>query len=121
YQWCFYFQFNDASIIHVQYGTNSYPYRVIKNNHIFKPKVIVTFHGHDAFFPLYGRIPNNGYYDKLFNNGTTITVNTPYLEEKLIDLGCLNKKLKLVPVGVDTTFFCPDKTEKEESKTLKLI
>lgn len=121
YQWCFYFQFDDASIIHVQYGTNSYPYRVIKNNHIFKPKVIVTFHGHDAFFPLYGRIPNNGYYDKLFNNGTTITVNTPYLEEELIRLGCPTERLKIIPVGVDTTFFYPKNIVKEDNKPLKLI
>ncbi len=121
YQWCFYFQFNDATIIHVQYGTNSYPYRVIKNNTIFKPKVIVTFHGHDAFFPLYGYIPNDGYYKNLFNNNTLVTVNTPYLAKKLIDLGCPNEKLKTIPVGVDTTFFYPAEIKKKDSKTLRLI
>lgn len=121
YQWVFYFQYNNAAIIHVQYGTNSYPYRVINWGNIFKPKVIVTFHGHDAFFPLYGRIPNNGYYDKLFNNDTLITVNTPYLEEKLIDLGCLKENLKVIPVGVDTTFFCPINNKNDKSETFRLI
>lgn len=121
YQWFFYFQFNDASIIHVQYGSYSYPYRVLKRNTIFKPKVIVTFHGHDAFFPLYGNIPNDGYYQNLFCNNTLITANTPYLGGKLLDLGCSSKKLKIIPVGVDTTFFCPSNNKKDESKTLKLI
>ncbi|ALJ04595.1 hypothetical protein APS56_05330 [Pseudalgibacter alginicilyticus] len=121
YQWKFYIQFNNAAIIHVQYGTNSFPYRVITNTNIFKPTVIVTFHGHDAFFPLYGRIPNNGYYEKLFNKKVLITANTPYLGEKLIALGCSKENLKLVPVGVDTMFFTPGKVDKTEVKTLRLI
>ena len=121
YQWHFYFQFNEAAIIHVQYGTNSYPYRVINYNNIFKPKVIVTFHGHDAFFPIYGHIQNNGYYKKLFTNSTLITANTPYLGKQLTDLGCLAEMLKIVPVGVDTEFFNPTKKYRETRETLKLI
>ena len=121
YQWHFYFQFNEAAIIHVQYGTNSYPYRVINYNNIFKPKVIVTFHGHDAFFPIYGHIQNNGYYKKLFTNSTLITANTPYLGQQLTDLGCLTEMLKIVPVGVDTEFFNPTKKYRETREALKLI
>ncbi|MFV8358066.1 glycosyltransferase [Flavobacterium sp. XS1P32] len=121
YQWHFYFQFNEAAIIHVQYGTNSYPYRVINHKNIFKPKVIVTFHGHDAFFPIYGNIQNNGYYKKLFTNSTLITANTPYLGNQLIELGCLAEMLKIVPVGVDTEFFTPAKNYRETREVLKLI
>lgn len=121
YQWYFYFQFNKASIIHVHYGTYSYPYRVIQRSTIFKPKVIVTFHGHDAFFPLYGHIPNNGYYDKLFNSNALITVNTSYLGAKLIELGCLHERLEIIPVGVDTEFFYPSKIQKQTRDHLKLI
>lgn len=121
YQWHFYFQFNEAAIIHVQYGTNSYPYRVINYKNIFKPKVIVTFHGHDAFFPIYGHIQNNGYYKKLFTNSTLITANTPYLGQQLTDLGCLTEMLKIVPVGVDTKFFNPTEKYREIRKALKLI
>ena len=121
YQWHFYFQFNEAAIIHVQYGTNSYPYRVINYKNIFKPKVIVTFHGHDAFFPIYGHIQNNGYYKKLFTNSTLITANTPYLGKQLTELGCLAEMLKIVTVGVDTEFFTPTKNYREIREVLKLI
>lgn len=121
YQWRFYFQFDDAAIVHVQFGTNSYPYRVINFENIFKPKVIVTFHGHDAFFPLYGYIENNGYYDKLFKNNVLITANTPYLGKKLIQLGCPPEILKIVPVGVDATFFYPIDKDREKSIVLKLV
>lgn len=123
FQWNFYKQFNDASIIHVQYGTNKSPIDLLKKTEFFIPKVIVTFHGHDAFFPINGFIPNNGYYDNLFNYGDVITANTPYLKEKIFNLGCPEKKLKVLPVGVDTDFFYPNDNPKKNSRsnTLRLI
>lgn len=120
YQWCFYFQFNDASIFHVQYGTNSNPLPSLKKAG-FKPSLIVTFHGHDAFFPINGIICNNGYYDSLFKYGDVITANTPYLGEKLLELGCPIDKLVLIPVGVDTNFFTPPEVKCKIQKHLRLI
>ena len=120
YQWSFYNQFNDVNIFHVQYGTNSKPLDILKKTG-FKPIVIVTFHGHDAFFPINGYIPNNGYYDILFNNADLITANTPYLANKIIELGCPKELISIIPVGVDTDFFYPDKEIKTIHNTLKLI
>ena len=117
----FYKQFNDAAIIHVQYGTNKYPIDILKKIGYFKPSVIATFHGHDAFFPINGFIPNNGYYDNLFRYGNLITVNTPYLGEKILELGCPTALLSIVPVGVDMDFFYPNIEKKGMHKTLKLI
>ena len=120
YQWVFYNQFNEAAIFHVQYGTNSKPLDILKKTG-FKPSLIVTFHGHDAFFPINGFIPNNGYYNNLFEYGNLITANTPYLADKIIDLGCPKELLSIIPVGVDTDFFYPNKEIKTIHKTLKLI
>lgn len=120
FQWVFYNQFNDVAIFHVQYGTNSSTLALLKKIG-FKPSVIVTFHGHDAFFPINGFIPNNGYYDNLFKYGNLITANTPYLADKIIELGCSKELLSIVPVGVDTEFFYPNKEVKTVHKTLKLI
>lgn len=121
YQWHFYKQFNKAAIIHIQYGTNKYPLDILKKTGFFKPALIVTFHGHDAFFPINGFIPNNGYYDKLFKYGNLVTVNTPYLEEKILELGCPKELLSIVPVGVDTDFFYVNKEKNEIYNGLKLI
>lgn len=121
YEWQFYKQFNEAAIIHIQYGTNKYPIDILKKTGFFKPSVIVTFHGHDAFFPINGFIPNNGYYDNLFKYGNLITANTPYLAVRILGLGCPTALLSIIPVGVDTDFFYPNKYKKEISKTLKLI
>lgn len=120
YQWSFYEKFSDVAIFHVQYGTNSKPLDILKSVG-FKPKVIVTFHGHDAFFPVNGYIPNNGYYDNLFQYADLITANTPYLADKIIELGCPKKLLSVIPVGVNTDFFYPNKEIKTVHKTLKLI
>jgi colanic acid/amylovoran biosynthesis glycosyltransferase len=121
YQWHFYNRFNEVAIIHVQYGTSSKPLDILKKTGFFKPSVIVTFHGHDAFFPINGFIPNNGYYDNLFKFGGLITANTPYLAEKILALGCPKELLSIIPVGVDTNFFYHKKEKNESNGTLKLI
>jgi colanic acid/amylovoran biosynthesis glycosyltransferase len=106
FYWVFYKQFNDSkTIFHVQYGNNKFPIDVLKSKCNFKPKVITTFHGHDAFFPMNGYIPNEGYYDLLFESADVITANTKYLADKIVQLGCPIEKLQLVPVGVDTSYF----------------
>ena len=120
YQWFFYQKFTDVDIFHVQYGTNSKPLDILKKTG-FKPAVIVTFHGHDAFFPINGYILNNGYYDNLFKYADLITANTPYLANKIIELGCPKELLSIIPVGVDTNFFYPNKEGKTIHDTLKLI
>lgn len=116
YQWVFYNQFNDASIFHVQYGTNSGILSLLKKVG-FEPSLVVSFHGHDAFFPINGFITNNGYYDNLFKYGDLVVVNTPYLAEILIELGCPEKILKIIPVGVDTDFFYPKKIIRNDQIT----
>ena len=76
---------------------------------------------HDAFFPINGFIPNNGYYDMLFNTSNLITANTPYLANQLIKIGCLENKIVIVPVGVDTSFFKPTPEELFSKEKLKII
>lgn len=121
YQWTFYSQFSNAHIIHVQYGTYKNPIDLLKKTGFFKPKVIVTFHGHDAFFPLYGYIENNGYYDNLFDSDILITANTNYLADKIKELGCSQDKIHTIPVGVNMAFFHPSKRIKKDGKSIKLI
>ncbi|MFI1745815.1 glycosyltransferase [Thalassobellus sediminis] len=121
YQWVFYKQFSNLDIIHIQYGTYKYPVDLLKKTGLFKPEIIVTFHGHDAFFPLYGYIENNGYYDDLFSSNVLITVNTNYLAEKVKALGCNKNKLDIIPVAVNTSFFHPNNRIKKQEKLIKLI
>lgn len=122
FYWEFYNQFNDLNdIFHIQYGNNKFPIDVLKSKCNFKAKVITTFHGHDAFFPMHGYIPNNGYYEFLFESVDIITANTKYLADKIEQLGCPINKLKIVPVGVDTDYFNSSNKVKNTNSILKLI
>lgn len=121
YQFVFYKQFKHVSVIHIQYGTNKSPLDVLKKIKALKASLIVSFHGHDAFFPINGFIPNNGYYTHLFSVTNAIVANTPYLAKKLEGLGCPPEILKIIPVGVDTSFFYPKQKKPILSKTFKLM
>lgn len=121
FEWDFYKQFNDFDIIHIQFGNHKSPIDKLKKTGFLKAKTILTFHGHDAFFPMHGYIPNNGYYDFYFKYGNLVTVNTPYLEEKVIQLGCPKEKIRVIPVGVDTSYFVAKNISNSNKDCLKLI
>lgn len=101
----FYSNLEDFDIVHVQYGTNGKPLDLLKKANAFSPKMLISFHGHDVYFPINGIIPNNGYYDDLFKESNLLIANTPYLRDVLIRLGAQENKIKIVPVAVDTEFF----------------
>lgn len=121
FQYNFFKQFRDYDIIHVQYGTNVKPLDIYKKTGLIKAKLIVSFHGHDAFFPINGIIQNNGYYNDLFNYGDLIVANTEYLAKVITELGCEKTKLKTIPVGVDTVYFSPSKKALNKDGIFKII
>ncbi|MGY5847678.1 glycosyltransferase family 4 protein [Salegentibacter sp. HM20] len=121
FQFNFYKQFQNIDIIHVQYGTNVKPVDVLKKINLLRSKLIVSFHGHDAFFPINGIIPNNNYYADLFNSENYIVANTPYLYKQILSLGCEKKKLKIFPIGVDTEFFVPTNKGKSNSGQFQIV
>ena len=122
YEFEFYKQFRDYEIVHVQYGTNVHPLDLLKESGLLKARIIVSFHGHDAFFPINGFIPNNGYYKYLFRNNNLIVANTPYLADKILQLGCSPSQLITVPVAVDIEYFSPSpKKDYQVNKKFKLL
>ena len=120
YQFNFYKNFENFDIYHIQYGTSSKPFDILKKAGLLRGKLMVSFHGHDAFFPINGFIPNDGYYDHLFKGDNLIVANTPYLKEIIRSLGCPEQNLQVIPVGVDTQFFIPPVLKKSSAK-LRLI
>lgn len=116
YQIVFYRRFRSTDCIHVQYGTNKNPVDILKKIDYIRNSVVVSFHGHDLHFPINGRIYNKNYYHDLLINVDLLIVNTQYLMDKLLAIGALAKKTKIVPVGVDTCFFTPNLKNKSNSK-----
>jgi len=79
----------------------------LKSIGFFKSRIITSFHGHDLNFPINNRIPEEGYYNNLFEVADVLVSNTPFLKSKLKDLKAPENKIRTLPVAVDTTFFKP--------------
>ena len=116
----FFKSLHSFNVVHIQYGTNAKPLDILKKIKFFPPKIIVSFHGHDLYFPINGRIPNNGYYNRLFEKADKLIVNTPFLKRKLLELNAPNKKIEIIPVPVNTEFFKPHPT-KNQSGVINLV
>lgn len=121
FEFKFFRQLRKVDIIHVQYGTNSKPIDDLKKSGFFNMPLVVTFHGHDAFFPINNLIPKEGYYDKLFEVGDLFTANTPYLKEQLIIIGCPENNTVTVPMCIDTEFFYARKTRPLSKTKINLL
>ncbi|MFV8226694.1 glycosyltransferase family 4 protein [Christiangramia aquimixticola] len=117
----FYDQFKNIDIIHVQYGTNVHPIDILKKAGFIDSRLIVSFHGHDAFFPINGLIPRDGYYDYLVNEGDWIIANTPYLKQQLMKIGFSENKIEVIPVPVDTDYFTSMRKRKRPNNPIRLI
>ena len=122
FEFIFYSKFRNYDIVHIQYGTNSKPIDDLKESGAFTMPVITTFHGHDAFFPINGFIPKEGYYEKLFQSSEWFTANTPYLANQLQEIDCPIEKIVTIPMPVDTSFFIPKRFQPLNSKKkIKLL
>ena len=119
FEWKFYQELSKTHLFHIQYGTNKYPLDQLKLCG-FRPKVICSFHGHDAVFPINGFIENNGYYKNLFRSSDRIVVNSLYLENILRHLECPKELISRIPVSVDVNEFKPLEI-KTKNKIFQLI
>ncbi len=117
----FFKKFKDFDIVHIQYGTNGKPLDLLKKVGFFPPKLVVSFHGHDVYFPINGIIVNDDFYDSLFKYADKLIANTPYLKDLLIELGAPSEKIETIPVAVNTKFFKPNKPEINKSETIRII
>jgi len=121
YMFEFYKNLRHYDLVHVQYGTNGRPLDLLKKIDFFPPKIIVSFHGHDVYFPINGMIHNNGYYEMLFKYSDKLIANTPYLKEVLLSLRAPENKIDVIPVGVDTEYFKPADVKIKSIEVFKII
>lgn len=121
YQYNFYRQFNTSNIFHIQYGTNKSPVDLLKTSGCLKSSVVVSFHGHDAFFPINRSIEGHNYYHDLFNVADAVIANTPYLAKQIESIGCSPSKIDAIRIGVNTEFFYPKETEKSVGSSFNIV
>ena len=120
FQFFFYNSLREFDIIHIQFGTNKFPVDHLKKIGFLEAKVIISFHGHDLYFPINGFISQHGYYDKAFQVAEFLVCNTPFLESKLLEVGAPKAKIRNIPVAVDTNYFRSG-TKNDEITSIKLV
>jgi colanic acid/amylovoran biosynthesis glycosyltransferase len=100
----FYYKLRKAAAFHVHFATAIDPLFELKEIGFLKSKIIITFHGYDAHF-----LPEGEQLQKLIKNFTKwtscITVNSEFLKDKLIKEGFIPASIKIIPIGINTSFF----------------
>jgi colanic acid/amylovoran biosynthesis glycosyltransferase len=93
---------NNFDIVHCHFGSNGLLGVHLKQ--IGMPgKFITTFHGYDVHS--YIRTKEKTIYKALFKNGDCFTANTNFTKQKIVELGCPEEKIVILPVGVDLSKF----------------
>jgi len=112
FQLNYYNQFKDISVFHIQFALAGLEVAQMKSIGLLQGRIITTFHGYDAHFQnleVFNTMQRQ--YKELLEASCYITVNTPYLAEKVKLLGADLKKIRLIPMGIDLEFF-QSKSEK---------
>lgn len=100
-------------IIHSHFGPNGNI--GIKLKEIGIPgKYVTSFHGYDA--NSYPKIKGKNIYNYLFNKGDLFIANTNFTKHQLINIGCDEKKVVILPVGlrIDRFKFATKKIKKND-------
>lgn len=93
---------NEYDIVHCHFGHNGVLGTILKDFGLIKGKLITTFHGSDVTLNYENKRKR---YQIIFKNNDLCTVNSNFLKEKIIQLGCAKDKVERLPVGVDLDFF----------------
>lgn len=116
FQIAFYSQFKKVSVFHVQFAIAGLEIAKMKSIGLLSGNIITTFHGYDAHFENQGKLALlQQRYRLLFKNSRYLTVNTPYIANKVQLLGGDTYKTQIIPMGIDLEFF-QSKKEKSLSK-----
>jgi len=119
----FYEKLRHVDVFHVQFAMGGKGIAEMKANGLLRAKLITTFHGHDAHFKnenVLKYLQDN--YKVLFKVSDYVTVNTPYLKNQVLELGCPRERLKVVPMAIDIDYFKTDlKRELPKNSEIQLI
>lgn len=105
---------------HVHFATALEPLLELRRIGFLKSKIIVTFHGYDAFY-----LPAGKKLESLVTDYVEyvdhITVNSAYLKQTLVLKGFPGSKINIVPIGIDPQVFKPSNTGEEIKPSFRLI
>ena len=117
----YFITYKDVDVFHVHFADAGLDIGAMKSAGLIKGDLILSLHG----FSIHHRDEIERQkiyktYQELFNQSKIITVNSQYLLNKMLSLGCKKEKMFILPMGVDTDFYKTKMLKKINGK-LKLI
>ncbi|PVW16453.1 glycosyltransferase family 4 protein [Marixanthomonas spongiae] len=115
-----YRHFKQNGVCHVHFNNALHPLPKLAKVGYIRPKIIVTFHGFDAF------LENRESFQKKYGlfyrkHVKAVTVNSQYLKRQLLTLGIAENKIHIVPIGIDITDFKGTEKQLNPNQPTKLI
>ncbi len=102
-------------IIHCHFGPSAFRALFIKSLGLLQGKIITTFYGYDVNIDSIGK----DYYSGLFQECNQFIAISKYIAQKAISLGCHPEKIRILPIGIDPSFFKPP--DRKTRKTVRLL
>ena len=91
-------------VLHAHFGQNGNYVAQLRINGLFKnAKFVTSFHGYDLMV-------KPSFYTQLFDSDVTITVNSKFSKNQVLNLNCTLDKVHILPVGLNTNFFTRNNT-----------
>jgi len=108
----------EYDIVHCHFGPNG-KIGVLLRDLAVQGKIVVTFHGYDI--SSYVRSQGNTVYDYLFRKADLFTVNTDFVQRRIIELGCDPGKIVKLPAGLPIEKFSFKKKESRPEGCVKVV
>ncbi|MFT5863593.1 MAG: colanic acid/amylovoran biosynthesis glycosyltransferase, partial [Flavobacteriales bacterium] len=116
----FYEKFDRDDVFHVHFATAISPLLNLIRIGFLKSKVIVTFHGYDAYI-----LPKGNKLERLIDDYRkyvhAITVNSQFLKNRLVSQGFDKVKIHVIPVGIDCSKFIQKGNSRALNENFKLL
>ena len=109
-----------SGVVHAHFNNALEPLVSLAKIGYINPKCIITFHGHDAFSE--NRNSFQKKYGEFYKKHVfVITVNSNYLKDEVLKLGVDPSKIKVIPIGIDTSIFKGQPKQRLQNNRIKLL
>jgi len=109
---------SEFDIIHSHFGPNGIIGAYLKEIGI-PGKYLTNFHGYDV--NSYPRIKGEDTYKNLFKVGDIFFANTNFTKQRLIQLGCIDSKIIILPVGLNLDRYKFIDRERQRNQPLTIL
>ena len=104
-------------VLHAHFGPVANAFRFARE--LFQAPLVVSFHGYD--FCTVPRKEGRDVYHRLWPSADAVLANSKYTSGQLVELGCPESKLQLLPVGLNPSEFQFGERMLRSGETIRLL